>query len=339
MSGGTFYRGFMQPFARLEDESAPGYRALAESGKVWEDYFQPGDSERYGYFKLQKLHAPLLKEIDGWKDSLITPRGRLIRSLVADYAHQSVFIEQNKLLQGHSALIDHHLASTLSNTHLASLSATDLAQQITLPDVHFLIPDADASQVAELRNHLVASHWVTETALQNPLTAGLSQDQVQSLSAVIVKGTDSELTYKYGWGGKVVPGDYRSAPIQVKSNPLRIFPYHIEVPACMNRFFQWLDMVTREKRLHPLIIACQATAYFLHIHPFPDGNGRVSRLIMQDYMARHGYVPVVIQNLERQDYLRMIQGAQDGQPDEFVHTILTTQLEELKTLKMREVVS
>jgi Fic family protein len=99
---------------------------------------------------------------------------------------------------------------------------------------------------------------------------------------------------------------------------------------------QWLDQATRQKDLHPLIIACQATAYFLHAHPFPDGNGNVSRLVMQDYMIRHGYVPVVIQALQRQDYLRMIKDAQDGDPGEFVAKILTTQLEQMQMFKMRE---
>jgi fido (protein-threonine AMPylation protein) len=29
-----------------------------------------------------------------------------------------------------------------------------------------------------------------------------------------------------------------------------------------------------------LILACQALSYLLHIHPFPDGNGRASGLFM-----------------------------------------------------------
>ncbi|RFU73147.1 fic doc family [Trichoderma arundinaceum] len=328
------------PFAELS-KGTPEYKQLAESGKVWEDYFQPGDSERYGYVKLQKLHGPLLDEIDGWRESMKLPKAATIRSLIAEYAHQSVAIENNQLRQGESVLIDDHLASTFFKDvvpDLASVSVVDLAQ-MALPDVHALLPHADASQVAELRNHIVASHWVTEAALRNPGTAGLSEDEIRYLSAVLLKETNAEVLYKHGWGGQIAMGDYRPAPIQVKSNPLRIFPYHVEVPACMQRFIQWRERVTQEKRLHPLIVACQATAYFLHIHPFSDGNGRVSRLIMQDYMIRHGYAPVVIQALEREDYLEMIKNAQDGQPDEFVHTILTTQLEELKTFGMREMAS
>jgi len=43
-----------EPFSKLDKDSIE-YRELSESGKVWEDYFQPGDSERYGYLKAQKV--------------------------------------------------------------------------------------------------------------------------------------------------------------------------------------------------------------------------------------------------------------------------------------------
>jgi Fic family protein len=244
-----------------------------------------------------------------------------------------VAIEDNKLHLGRAGTLNDHLESFLPN--LTSMTTHELSHT-SLPDVRPLCPHADASQLAELRNHIIASHWVTEAALRNPGTAGIAEDEIRCLSAVLLKDTRSEVIYKHAWGKRVLLGDYRSTPIGVKSNPLRIFPYHDEVPACMRRFTQWRDKVTRERRLHPLIAACQMTAYFLHIHPFLDGNGRVSRLLMQDYMVRHGYVPVVIQGLDRRRYIDMISRAQDGKPDDFVTTILRTELEELKTLELRK---
>ena len=104
----------------------------------------------------------------------------------------------------------------------------------------------------------------------------------------------------------------------------------------MSRFIQWRDRVHLGKSLHPLIFACQMLAYFLHIHPFPDGNGRVSRMIMHDYMVRQDYLPVVMPRLQRHEYPEMIKDVQDGNPDELVGRVLTTQLEELVTFKSRE---
>jgi hypothetical protein len=42
------------PFAKLEKNSLE-YRKLALSGRVWEDYHRPADSEKYGYTRLQKV--------------------------------------------------------------------------------------------------------------------------------------------------------------------------------------------------------------------------------------------------------------------------------------------
>ncbi|KAM4055118.1 fic/DOC family protein [Hirsutella rhossiliensis] len=318
------------PFTHLERDS-PEYNKLAKSGKVWEDYHYPGDSERNGYASLNQRHASILDNIDSYKSDIKLRTSDISRSLIAKYAHQSVAIEDNKLHLGNSIRINDYLASTFfKEVDLASVSASKLSQS-ALPEVHSILPEADVSQATELRNHIVASHWVTETALKNVGTAGLDENEVQALSALIIKETSSEKIYANSWGGRVVPGDFRRAPITVRSNPLRVFPYPDEVPALMKRFFQWRDKAHRIKDLHPIVIACQATAYFLHIHPFPDGNGRVARLIMQDFLIRQGYFPVVFLGTERSDYLRMIKDAQDGNPEEFVAKVVCTQLEEMVT--------
>lgn len=45
------------PFQKLPADS-PEYYELARSGKVWEDYFQPADSKKLGYTRLQKVCRP-----------------------------------------------------------------------------------------------------------------------------------------------------------------------------------------------------------------------------------------------------------------------------------------
>jgi Fic family protein len=125
-------------------------------------------------------------------------------------------------------------------------------------------------------------------------------------------GTGSEMLYKLGWGKRVSLGEFRSAPIAVRSDPMRIFPYPAEVAACMERFVNWRDDCHTSQQLHQLILATHLFVYFCHIHPFPDGNGRVGRALMADYMVRQGYMPVVFVSMDRKDYLRMVSNAQDA---------------------------
>lgn len=58
-------------------------------------------------------------------------------------------------------------------------------------------------------------------------------------------------------------------------------------------------------------------------------------MMMHDYLVRQGYLPIVIRGLVRGDYIDMIRAAQEGRPDEFVGTVLRTQLEELQGLQSR----
>ncbi|KAK2753286.1 hypothetical protein FQN55_003415 [Onygenales sp. PD_40] len=56
---------------------------------------------------------------------------------------------------------------------------------------------------------------------------------------------------------------------------------------------------------------------------------------MQDYMIRQGYIPVVMQDLEREEYLAMISDAADGKPEAFVDRVLSTQLDMMRTFEWR----
>ncbi|KAI3555128.1 fic/DOC family protein [Colletotrichum abscissum] len=308
-----------KPAAHLQKGSVE-YERLARSGRVWEDYFMPGNSLKMGYVDVQRKLTGLLR-----------------KTLVAECAQQSVMIENNPLSVKDSIRNFESLRGGLEQVCLASTPSSELARLVTAwtaPRGAGVIESA----THELQNHIIASQWVAENAAAKVGIAGLCEVEVRVLAVVSVVNTDSESAYdtwrtdskKAGgnlvWGSKVPLGEYRDLPISVRSNRLRIFPYPQEVPACMERFFQWRNLQHREKALHPLILACQMTAYYILVHPFPDGNGRTSRMVKQDYLARQGYSPVVTRDLKREDYLRMIDGAGQGKPEEFVIAVLEAQL-------------
>ncbi|KXH31088.1 fic/DOC family protein [Colletotrichum nymphaeae SA-01] len=306
-----------KPAAHLQKGSIE-YEKLARSGRVWEDYFTPGNSLKMGYVDVQRKLTGLLNEIDHLRGRL--PVMNLGKTLVAEYAQQSVMIENNPLSVTGSIRIFDRLRSGLEQVGLASTPSSELARLVTMWTA---ARGADVTESAtnELQNHIIASQWIAENAAAKAGTAGLCEAEVRDL-AVVLKKAGGNLV----WGSRVPLGEYRNLPISVRSNRLKIFPYSQEVPACMERFFQWRDLQHREKALHPLILACQMTAYFVLVHPFPDSNGRTSRMVKQDYLARQGYVPVVIRNLQREDCLRMIDGASQDKPGEFVTAVLEAQL-------------
>ncbi|XP_050538464.1 protein adenylyltransferase Fic isoform X2 [Daktulosphaira vitifoliae] len=73
-------------------------------------------------------------------------------------------------------------------------------------------------------------------------------------------------------------------------------PSHIVT--LMDNFSKWLNSESA-LRLHPVRYAALAHYKLVHIHPFTDGNGRTSRLLMNMILMQAGYPPVIIPKGER----------------------------------------
>ena len=62
-------------------------------------------------------------------------------------------------------------------------------------------------------------------------------------------------------------------------------------------------------KYHPIIRAALLHGELVKIHPFIDGNGRTSRLIMNMDLMRSGYVPVIIKKDNRLKYYEALDKA------------------------------
>jgi len=71
-----------------------------------------------------------------------------------------------------------------------------------------------------------------------------------------------------------------------------------DTPRRMNELVAWLKDVRELGRLHPLLIVAIFIATFLEIHPFQDGNGRLSRILTTRLLLQAGYIYVPYSSLE-----------------------------------------
>jgi Fic family protein len=57
----------------------------------------------------------------------------------------------------------------------------------------------------------------------------------------------------------------------------------------MFELIEWANLNWKEKTIHPIIVLAVVVYEFLSIHPFRNGNGRLSRLITTLSLLQHGY--------------------------------------------------
>ena len=69
----------------------------------------------------------------------------------------------------------------------------------------------------------------------------------------------------------------------------------------------YADLSWKGKELNPLELAAWTHAEFVKIHPFTDGNGRTSRLIMNYQLMAEGFPPVSISKEDRLEYFKVLE--------------------------------
>ena len=71
-----------------------------------------------------------------------------------------------------------------------------------------------------------------------------------------------------------------------------------ETPRLMKELVTWLNETLQQRSLHPLLVIGMFVVVFLEIHPFQDGNGRLSRVLTTLLLLQVGYVYVPYSSLE-----------------------------------------
>jgi Fic family protein len=71
-----------------------------------------------------------------------------------------------------------------------------------------------------------------------------------------------------------------------------------ETPRLMEELVTWLNETLQQRSLHPLLVIGIFVVVFLEIHPFQDGNGRLSRVLTTLLLLQAGYAYVPYSSLE-----------------------------------------
>lgn len=118
---------------------------------------------------------------------------------------------------------------------------------------------------------------------------------------------------------EILVGDYKQHPNSVRLVNGELFHYAspTDTPILMGELIDWYREEEKKGEMHPVDLAAHLHYKFVRIHPFDDGNGRVSRLLMNYVLLRNGFPPVVIKSSDKRNYLQALNEADAGKMEVF----------------------
>jgi len=182
---------------------------------------------------------------------------------------------------------DFELTFTHNSTAIEGNTLTLMETKVVLED-GISIGGKSLREIYEVINHKKAYIYVKKCiAERKPLDEKIIKDLHFILTENIIVG-----------------GIYRMESVRISGAGFTP-PAGNEMYMQIKNFYE--ELKVKETELNPIELAAWAHAEFVRIHPFVDGNGRTSRLIMNYQLLLNGFLPVSVAKENRLDYYNALE--------------------------------
>lgn len=200
---------------------------------------------------------------------------RLDQKFMLEFNYNSNHIEGNTLTYGQTELL---------------LKYGEVAENAKMRDLE------------EMKAHNLCLGFIKAESSDNdrPLTEAF----VRELHKTMLREDYTAYT-KEGKPYTIHAGIYKTRPNSVKTVTGDNFEYATveETPVLMHDLIEWYNEAEKNMDLSPIELASLFHYRYIRIHPFEDGNGRISRLIVNYILAKHGYPMIVVRSDDKTNYL------------------------------------
>jgi Fic family protein len=169
----------------------------------------------------------------------------------------------------------------------------------------------------EALNHAEAIDFIVDLVKENDF---LTERVVKQIHYLILKSID-----------KANAGVYRNLPVYI-SGSTHLPPQPFLVAKQMEEVFEFYE--ANKNKLHPVILAADMHEKIVTVHPFIDGNGRTSRLIMNLVLLMNGFPIAIIKgdNDSRQAYYNALENVRvKNNSVDFYKLVLDAAIESITT--------
>lgn len=147
----------------------------------------------------------------------------------------------------------------------------------------------------EAKNHVEALEYIK--TLVGSKREDITEGTIREINRIVLDKIE-------GYNG----GIYRTQHARIRgSTTVLLNP--VKVPELMEQFIAWLQGPNTD---HIVKVAADAHFRLVSIHPFEDGNGRASRLLMNLILTQKGYPPAIIRKEDMVLYFNSLEKAQTG---------------------------
>lgn len=173
-----------------------------------------------------------------------------------------------------------------NSTAIEGNTLTLIETKVLLED-EISVGNKSLREIYEVVNHNKAFAYVKKCISENKQ---LDENIVKDIHSILMENI-------------LVGGVYRNVEIRItgaKHKP----PAPSEMYYQIKEFF---SNINSKSDLNPIELAAWTHAEFVKIHPFIDGNGRTSRLIMNYQLMRNEFLPVSINTEDRLEYFNLLE--------------------------------
>ncbi|MBS3067012.1 Fic family protein [Candidatus Pacearchaeota archaeon] len=174
-------------------------------------------------------------------------------------------------------------------------------------------------EINEAKNHKLAINFI------NNYKGDLDELFILKLHAAILKDISERFA-----------GKYRETSVRIFKSDTN-FPDASKVPQLVKNLVYWYKI--NKNKMHPFEMAILFSTKFVSIHPFIDGNGRTSRLIMNFLLKKKSYPWINIYIKQRTDYLKAVRQANDENYKPILEFCINTLKENLESFNILNSIS
>jgi Fic family protein len=164
-------------------------------------------------------------------------------------------------------------------------------------------------EINEVINHALAWDYITDSLSKKELK-DLNLDDILKIHSLVLYNIDDSQK-----------GKFRNVQGRIAGSNT-ILPNPLKVDNLMQQLINNINIFTSKNQSDIVNLAILSHLEIVKIHPFTDGNGRTSRLIMNTILKHYNLPPISVDPKNRDLYLASLEKSDIHQSQEFINFML-----------------